>query len=228
MGSLILSRLRLASSIAALSFALFTSAQAATLIGDSIQTEWNYPTVGTPDPTVSVSPSTFTVGAGVETTFNVEGGRAFVSVDFDASSLVMAITTAESGLSWLSAAQNGPAFTVLSGNAFPSIASATTSNGGSIAAYLLSGELFVNLGGWAFASGDTATVTFASIDTVTPLPAALPLFGSILGAGGLIGWMRKRRTANTAIATSLVLSSVPFYLGSENPSPRRRWRFSRA
>ena len=86
------SRLKLATSIAALSFALLTSAQAATLIGDTIQTEWNFPSVGSPDSTVSVSPSTFTVGAGVETTFNVETGRAFVSVDFNANSLVMVMT----------------------------------------------------------------------------------------------------------------------------------------
>jgi hypothetical protein len=39
----------------------------------------------------------------------------------------------------------------------------------------------------------------AAIDNVsiaaTPLPAALPLFGSALGAFGLFGWFRRRLTA---------------------------------
>jgi hypothetical protein len=196
------SRLKLAISIVALSLALSVSAQAATLIGDSIHTLWSFPPVGTPDPTVTPSPDTFTVGAGVETIFDVENGNVFVSADFDANSLLMTFTTSIANLFWLTASQNGPVFTVLSGNAFPNIDSVTTSNGGSIDAYILNGDLFVNLSGWSFASGDTATVLFSSSDVITPLPAALPLFGSILGAGGLIGWMRKRRTTNTAAAAS--------------------------
>jgi hypothetical protein len=32
----------------------------------------------------------------------------------------------------------------------------------------------------------------------TPLPAALPLFGTVLGVGGLLGWRRKRRNALAA------------------------------
>ena len=31
----------------------------------------------------------------------------------------------------------------------------------------------------------------------TPLPAALPMFGSILGAGGLVSWLRKRKRGRT-------------------------------
>jgi hypothetical protein len=196
------SRLKLAISILALSLALSVSAQAATLIGDSIHTLWSFPPVGTPDPTVTPLPDTFTVGAGVETIFNVEDGTVFVSADFDANSLLMIFTTSSTDLFWLTASQNGPVFTVLSGNAFPSIDSVMTSNGGSIGAYILNGELYVNLSGWHFANGDTATVLFSSSDVTTPLPAALPLFGSILGAGGLIGWMRRRRTTNTAAAAS--------------------------
>ena len=36
---------------------------------------------------------------------------------------------------------------------------------------------------------------------VTPLPAALPLFVSGLGALGFVGWRRKRKNANAAVPT---------------------------
>jgi len=36
----------------------------------------------------------------------------------------------------------------------------------------------------------------------TPLPAALPLFGTALGVGGLLGWRRQRKTAAAAIPAS--------------------------
>jgi len=39
---------------------------------------------------------------------------------------------------------------------------------------------------------------FQSVQTTTPLPAALPLFASGLGALGLFGWRRKRKTAALA------------------------------
>ena len=39
---------------------------------------------------------------------------------------------------------------------------------------------------------------FATVATnsATPLPAALPLFGTVLGVGGLLGWRRKRKNAS--------------------------------
>jgi hypothetical protein len=58
--------------------------------------------------------------------------------------------------------------------------------------------------GWAFhgdgnfsASLDRGDqITFGAIEAATPLPAALPLFATGLGAMGLLGWRRKRK--NTA------------------------------
>lgn len=45
--------------------------------------------------------------------------------------------------------------------------------------------------------GDSLTVgTLAT--SATPLPAALPLFGTILGVGGLLGWRGKRKAAALA------------------------------
>jgi hypothetical protein len=56
-------------------------------------------------------------------------------------------------------------------------------------------------------SGSTSTVNgeLADIDIgtppATPLPAALPLFGTGLGVLGLLGWRRKRK-ASGALATA--------------------------
>jgi hypothetical protein len=44
----------------------------------------------------------------------------------------------------------------------------------------------------AFLLGDMATTS------ATPLPAALPLFGTVLGVGGLLGWRSKRKNAIAA------------------------------
>jgi hypothetical protein len=41
-------------------------------------------------------------------------------------------------------------------------------------------------------------VTITTHQDTTPLPAALPLFGTGLGALGLLGWRRKRKAQATA------------------------------
>jgi hypothetical protein len=46
----------------------------------------------------------------------------------------------------------------------------------------------------------TSTGTFSL--TPTPLPAALPLFATGLGALGLLGWRRKRKAAATSLAAA--------------------------
>jgi hypothetical protein len=42
---------------------------------------------------------------------------------------------------------------------------------------------------------DDATLQIATMVSTTPLPAALPLFATGLGAMGLLGWRRKRKNA---------------------------------
>jgi hypothetical protein len=79
-----------------------------------------------------------------------------------------------------------------------------SSSSGSISALATVGALTYTWSGLNIAPGAKFDITFASwnnaIDSavVTPLPAALPLFATGLGALGLLGWRRKRKAAIAA------------------------------
>ena len=49
--------------------------------------------------------------------------------------------------------------------------------------------------GEAFPGANLVEIATAAATTATPLPAALPLFATGLGALGLLGWRRKRKNA---------------------------------
>jgi hypothetical protein len=73
-------------------------------------------------------------------------------------------------------------------------------NGGGNLGFLISGELAGVFDVWvkeAVGIGDIALTD--SENSQTPLPAALPLFATGLGALGLLGWRRKKKAA-TAMA----------------------------
>jgi len=55
--------------------------------------------------------------------------------------------------------------------------------------------VYNNGGSWNWLPGGTVTLTGPA---ATPLPAALPLFSTGLGALGLLGWRRKRKNAALA------------------------------
>jgi hypothetical protein len=94
---------------------------------------------------------------------------------------------------------------------FQSISGGTTAtNGGSVTSGSAIGFVVVNNGLTAYAFFDDSGAgpdadyddmvvridyTPPQGNTQTPLPAALPLFASGLGAMGLVGWRRKRKTA---------------------------------
>jgi len=58
-------------------------------------------------------------------------------------------------------------------------------------------DLSEGTGGYNWAPNGTVILTDNGIAT-TPLPAALPLFASGLGAFGLLGWRRKKKAAALA------------------------------
>jgi hypothetical protein len=65
-------------------------------------------------------------------------------------------------------------------------------------AYLNNPQSAYGAGNWDFAIDN---VTFDQpLSSATPLPAALPLFATGLGAMGLLGWRRKRKNAALAAA----------------------------
>ena len=161
-------------------------AQPATLVGNSISAEYDFPDLGTSLCTACFSPSTFTVGSGIETTLSISS--SLPTFDFSANQLVIDFV---GGLGLNPGTFNGPVFTVLSGNPFPAISSVS----GILAAdvFETGGKLALNWQSLSFTDGSQIVVTFVGGTSATPLPAALPLFATGLGAMGLLGWRRKRK-----------------------------------
>ncbi|MFN4154878.1 MAG: VPLPA-CTERM sorting domain-containing protein [Paracoccaceae bacterium] len=164
-----------------------TAAHAATLIGNSIEAYYYFPTIGTEYGGASVAPNPFVVGSGVDTVINVEG-VTFLNIDFSANTLVITLNTILSNPTWNNALQNGPAFKVLSGNAFSPVSSVVTSNSGPVSAFLSGGDLIINWAGMSYSSGDTVTVSFEP--SAVPLPASVGFL--TLGLAGL-AWAGRRR-----------------------------------
>jgi hypothetical protein len=184
-------------------------AKADSLIGKSILADYKVPDASTSYGGGTVSPpNPFTVvDPGAETSINIEG-VTLLSIDFDADTLLITLTTSlkDPDPRWAypefggqPVTQNGPIFTLQAGT-FPAISSVVVTHRGSIetdpfvTAFLsLSSDiLFVNWANWTYADGDTVKVSFAPTSAV-PLPAALPLFGGGLAALAWLGRRKRRR-----------------------------------
>lgn len=195
------SRLVYAALVAAFSAGLVGSAHAASLIGNVIEAEWNYPNKGTHDPEVTINPLQFVVtDSGFETIFDLTDQglhSVFITANFSAFQLVLTITETvpDTGRHFIIAPFNGPHFKLISGNPFPQVVNATTSDNTAISAFIENGDLFVQLTDWFIAPGDFATINFAATDV--PIPAALPLFAAGVGAIALVV-RRRRRKVNAA------------------------------
>lgn len=164
---------------AALASALLAPVANAQLIGDTISVAYNFPSLGNNYGNFSASPSTFTVGNGVESTMTVDG---FVQmpIDFSASALTIAMPS----VSWTGSSFNGPVFTNLS-HLFPTV---TGASGIDLSRISVSGnQLAINWSGMEFTQGDRVTLSFAG---GVPEPATWALL--ILGFGAIGVAMRRR------------------------------------
>jgi hypothetical protein len=136
--------------------------------------------------TACFNPITFTVGIGIESSGHV--GSEFIDFSDHALTITFLQRT-----NFASFAFNGFVFSVLSGNPFDPVGSVS-----GIASSLVSepnGQLAINLQNLTFETGAQIVVTFGN---ETPLPGALALFATGLGALGLLGWRRKKKTAARA------------------------------
>lgn len=170
---------------AVLSGAFLASSASAQLTGDTISVAYNFPTLGNNYSNYSASPSTFTVGNGVETTLTVDGFQ--MPIDFSASALTIAMPS----VGWTSSPYNGPVFTNLS-HLFPTVTGATGIDLSRIS--VTGNQLAINWSGMAFNQGDHVTLSFAG---GVPEPATWALL--ILGFGAIGMAMRRR---NLTVRTS--------------------------
>ena len=176
-----------AASIAA-AFVLGGAASAATLNGSTVSGAYYFPDAGSVYGNSITLPGTFIIGAGIESVIDVETVTQ-IAVDFSARSLLLNFTTSLINPIWNSFAQNGPIFTILSGNGFGRVTSVSVSSGGSVTADVSGGKLTVNLAGLRYETGDTIQINLAPV----PLPAAMPLM--LIGIAGFGTLARRKRLA---------------------------------
>lgn len=167
-------------------------AAAATLTGKTISARYEFPNVGDVYPLATASPPTFVVGAGPESTIDVEG-VTFISVDFEANALLLDLSTVLQSPTWVNSAQNGPVFEILSGGNFRPVANVVASNGFAVDAIVTGATLRIDWGGMSYATGDTVRVSFV------PLPVSAALLLSGVGALASGSALRKRRLRQTGV-----------------------------
>lgn len=162
----------------ALAVSLGATAANAQLNGTVISVAYNFPAIGTDYYNYSASPSTFTVGSGIESTVTVDGIP--ISIDFANSSLTLTTPS----VSWSSSAFNGLVFTNNSG-VFSSILSETGIDPSRIS--VTGKRLAINWNGMSFNSGDKVFLSFASGGVPEPATWALMILGF-----GAIGFAMRR------------------------------------
>jgi PEP-CTERM motif len=166
-----------------------SSAQAA-LDGRSFAVSYSVPTIDTPYPSATASPSSFVVGAGVETVVDVED-VTFITVDFSDTSLTLSLNTSLNDPTWSAADFNGLVFDLTSAGTLgitgASVDSLTTMSGFDSSRVLVSGNrIAIDWNGLSYVDGTRVVVNFA---TAVPEPATYALM--LLGLG-LVGFMPKR------------------------------------
>ena len=159
-----------------------------TLLGDTIDVQYVWPSLGSVFQdlgpiTASATPQTVTF-------------QPYFNVEISGSSAVVN----ESNYSGVySGTFNGEYLIDQSVATFPSYSVDISSilTGGTPNITIVGNTLEINFAGLTFASGSQLVLDFDPVSQ-TPLPAALPLFATGLGALGLLGWRRKRKAQAAA------------------------------
>lgn len=159
--------------------------------GTTFGVYYAFPTAGTPYTGASAAPSTFVVGAGVESVVSVEGVTT-IAVDFSDGSLDLRLGTVLTNPTWGTAPFNGLVFDLLAGGPI-TFTSATIGSGTTMAGFdvsrvgLSAGQITINWNGLAYADGTEVVINFAA-----PVPEPQTYLLLIAGLG-TVALARRRR-----------------------------------
>ncbi len=172
----------------------FTLPAHAGFTGKTLDAAWYFPDLFIPYAFASANPSTFMVGAGVESTIGVEGVTTIIA-DFSDDALRLDFGTVLSAPTWNSASFNGLVFSVLAGGALDfsgmQVGAATTLAGFDASRVSFDAtSLALDFGGLAYVDGTVVQLLFTSNPASIPLPGSAALLG--LGLAGLAAARRKR------------------------------------
>lgn len=159
--------------------------------GQTFGVYYAYPTANTQYPQALAVPSSFVVGAGVESLVTVEGVTT-IAVDFSDNSLDLRLMTVLSNPTWNTAPFNGLVFDLQAGGAI-AFTSATIGSGTTIAGFdvsrvgLTSGQITISWNGLFYKDGTDVVINFAA-----PVPEPQTYLLLIAGLGAVA--LARRRT----------------------------------
>ncbi|APW61942.1 PEP-CTERM sorting domain-containing protein [Paludisphaera borealis] len=174
------------------------SAQAG-LDGANMNAVYYYPNLATPYGGAIFSPSSFTVGAGPETS-GVIDGITTLSVDFTDTTLTILLSTIATNPTWSGGDFNGPLFTLLSPGTL-GITGATIDPGTNLAGFdasrvtITDTQIGINWKGLPYTTGDKVVIDFSFASAPVPEPSSLIAMASGCAALPLLALRRRRRAA---------------------------------
>jgi PEP-CTERM motif len=163
--------------------------------GQSFNASYRVPSIDTPYPDATATPSSFVVGSGVETTVNVENVTS-IAVDFSDTSLDLLLTTSLSDPTWGTAPFNGLVFDLASpgtlGITGVTIDGLTSMSGFDASHVTVTGNrIAIDWNGLSYENGTRVVVDFDFASAV-PEPATYALMFAGLG---LVGFSVRRKAS---------------------------------